>query len=246
VILPSRLPNLLLNGTQGIAVGMATDIPPHNLREVAAACIHLLEDPKRLRRLDEHVKGPDLPTGAEIVSPRADIKEFYEKGVGAFKARAVYEIEDGNIVVTALPYQVSGSKVQEQVAEQIRAKKLPMVDDIRDESDHENACRLVILPRSNRVDLVELMNHLFATTISSAATASISTSSARRPAARDGLKGILTDWLEFRITTVTRRLQHRLDKVTKRLHILEGLMIAYLNLDEVIRIIRREDEPKPS
>jgi topoisomerase-4 subunit A len=165
IILPSRLPNLLLNGTQGIAVGMATDIPPHNLREVAAACIHLLDDPEATTAaLMKYVKGPDLPTGAEIISPRADIKEFYEKGVGAFKARAVYEIEDGNIVVKAFPYQVSGSKVTEQIAEQIRAKKLPMVDDVRDESDHENATRLVIIPRSNRVDLVELMNHLFATT----------------------------------------------------------------------------------
>src|SRR6266702_872175 len=247
IILPARLPNLLLNGTQGIAVGMATDIPPHNLREVAAACIHLLEDPEATTAaLMKYVKGPDLPTGAEIVSPRADIKEFYEKGVGAFKARAVYEIEDGNIVVTALPYQVSGSKVQEQVAEQIRAKKLPMVDDIRDESDHENPCRLVILPRSNRVDLVELMNHLFATTdLERGYRVNLNIIGLDGRPRVMGLKGILTDWLEFRITTVTRRLQHRLDKVTKRLHILEGLMIAYLNLDEVIRIIRREDEPKP-
>src|SRR3982074_1196763 len=159
IILPARSPNLLPNGTQGIAVGMATDIPPHNLREFAPACIPLLDDPEATTAaLMKHVKGPDLPTGAEIISPRADIKEFYEKGVGAFKARAIYEIEDGNIVVTAFPYQVSGSKVTEQVAEQIRAKKLPMVEDIRDESDHENPCRLVIVPRSNQVDLVALMN----------------------------------------------------------------------------------------
>src|ERR1700732_1434859 len=247
IILPARLPNLLLNGTQGIAVGMATDIPPHNLREVAAACIHLLDDPEATTAaLMKYVKGPDLPTGAEIISPRADIKEFYEKGVGGFKARAIYEIEDGNIVVTAFPYQVSGSKVQEQVAEQIRAKKLPMVDDIRDESDHENPCRLGHVPRSNKVDLVELMNHLFATTdLERGYRVNLNIIGLDGRPRVMGLKGILTDWLEFRITTVTRRLQHRLDKVTKRLHILEGLMIAYLNLDEVIRIIRREDEPKP-
>jgi topoisomerase-4 subunit A len=247
VILPSRLPNLLLNGTQGIAVGMATDIPPHNLREVAAACIHLLEDPEATTAaLMKFVKGPDLPTGAEIISARADIKEFYEKGIGGFKARAVYEIEDGNIVVTAFPYQVSGSKVTEQIAEQMRAKKLPMLEDVRDESDHENPCRLVIIPRSNRVDLVELMNHLFATTdLERGYRVNLNIIGLDGRPRVMGLKGILTDWLEFRITTVTRRLQHRLDKVLKRLHILEGLMIAYLNLDEVIRIIRREDEPKP-
>jgi topoisomerase-4 subunit A len=247
VILPSRLPNLLLNGTQGIAVGMATDIPPHNLREVASACIHLLEDPEAtVAALMKFVKGPDLPTGAEIISPRADIKEFYEKGVGGFKARAIYEIEDGNIVVNAFPYQVSGNKVQEQIAEQIRSKKLPMVDDVRDESDHENPCRLVIIPRSNRVDLLELMNHLFATTdLERGYRVNLNIIGLDGRPRVMGLKGILSDWLEFRITTVTRRLQHRLDKVLKRLHILEGLMIAYLNLDEVIRIIRREDEPKP-
>jgi len=247
MILPSRLPNLLLNGTQGIAVGMATDIPPHNLREVAAACIHLLEDPEATTAaLMKHIKGPDLPTGGEIVSPRADIKEFYEKGVGAFKARAMYEIEDGNIVVTALPYQVSGTKIQEQVAEQIRSKKLPMIDDIRDESDHENATRLVIIPRSNRVDLVEVMNHLFATTdLERGYRVNLNIIGLDGRPKVMGLRDVLSGWLEFRITTVTRRLQHRLDKVRKRLHILEGLMIAYLNLDEVIRIIRREDEPKP-
>lgn len=247
IILPSRLPNLLLNGTQGIAVGMATDIPPHNLREVAAACIHLLEDPEATTAaLMKFIKGPDLPTGAEIISPRADIKEFYEKGVGTFKARAVYEIEEGNVVVKAFPYQVSGSKVTEQIAEQMRAKKLPMVEDVRDESDHENATRLVIVPRSNRVDLVELMNHLFATTdLERGYRVNLNIIGLDGRPRVMGLKGILTDWLEFRITTVTRRLQHRLDKVLKRLHILEGLMIAYLNLDEVIRIIRREEEPKP-
>ena len=222
LMLPARLPNLLLNGTSGIAVGMATDIPPHNLREVAAACVHLLEDPEATTRaLLKHIKGPDLPTGAEIISPRADLIAFYESGTGSFKARAVYEIEEetGHIIITQLPYQVSGSRIQEQVAQQIRDKKLPMVDDVRDESDHENPTRIVIEPRSNRVDAVQLMTHLFATTD--------------------------LEWLEFRQKTVRRRLQHRLDKVSRRLHILDGLLIAYLNLDEVIRIIRREEEPKP-
>ncbi|MBV8741517.1 MAG: DNA topoisomerase IV subunit A [Sinobacteraceae bacterium] len=247
IILPARLPNLLLNGTQGIAVGMATDIPPHNLREVAAACVQLLDDPESTTAaLMKHVKGPDLPTGAEIISPRAELKEFYEKGVGGFKARAIYEIEDGSIVITAFPYQVSGSKVQEQIAEQIRAKKLPMVDDIRDESDHENPTRLVIVPRSNRVDLVELMNHLFATTdLERNYRVNLNVIGLDGRPRVMGLKGILSEWLEFRITTVTRRLEHRLGKVTQRLHILAGLLIAFLNLDEVIRIIRREDEPKP-
>jgi topoisomerase IV subunit A len=247
LILPSRLPNLLLNGTTGIAVGMATDIPPHNLREVANACIALLEDPETTTAgLMKHVKGPDLPTGAEIISPRADLKEFYEKGVGTFKARATYEIEDGNVVVTAFPHQVSPSRVAEQIAEQIRAKKLPMIDDIRDESDHENPVRLVIIPRSNRVDMVEVMNHLFATTdLERNYRVNINVIALDGRPRVMGLKDLLTEWLEFRTTTVTRRLQHRLDKVSRRLHILEGLLIAYLNLDEVIRIIRREEEPKP-
>ena len=246
-ILPARLPNLLLNGTTGIAVGMATDIPPHNLREVANACIALLEDPElSTANLMKHVKGPDLPTGAEIISPRSDLKEFYEKGVGSFKARATYEIEDGNIVVNAFPHQVSPSKVTEQIAEQIRAKKLPMIDDVRDESDHENAVRLVIIPRSNRVDMVEVMNHLFATTdLERNYRVNLNIIGLDGRPRVMGLKTLLTEWLEFRTNTVTRRLQYRLDKVNRRLHILEGMLIAYLNLDEVIRIIRREDEPKP-
>jgi len=245
--LPARLPNLLLNGTSGIAVGMATDIPPHNLREVAAACIHLLEDPDATtRQLMKHIKGPDLPTGAEIISPRSDIVEFYEKGVGSFKARATYEIEDGNVVITAFPFQVSSSRVQEQIAEQMRAKKLPMLDDIRDESDHENPTRLVIVPRSSRVDMVEVMNHLFATTdLERSYRVNLNVIGLDGRPRVMGLKGILSEWLDFRIATVTRRLQHRLEKVTRRLHILAGLLIVYLNLDEVIRIIRREDEPKP-
>jgi len=247
MILPARLPNLLLNGTSGIAVGMATDIPPHNLREVAAACIHLLEEPDATtRQLMKFVKGPDLPTGAEIVSPRSELVEFYDKGVGAFKARATYEIEDGNVVITALPFQVSGGRIQEQVAEQIRAKKLPMVDDIRDESDHENPTRLVIIPRSNRVDMVEVMNHLFATTdLERSYRVNLNIIWLDGRPRVMGLKDILSGWLEFRIATVTRRLQHRLEKVTRRLHILAGLLAVYLNLDEVIKIIRREDEPKP-
>jgi topoisomerase-4 subunit A len=245
--LPARLPNLLLNGTTGIAVGMATDIPPHNLREVAAAAIHLLEEPEATTAaLMKHVKGPDLPTGAEIVSPRADLKEFYDKGIGTFKARATWEIEDGNVVITAFPYQVSPTRVQEQIAEQMRAKKLPMVDDLRDESDHENPTRLVIVPRSNRVDLTEVMNHLFATTdLERNYRVNLNIIALDGRPRVMSLKEILSEWLEFRTTTVTRRLQHRLEKVTKRLHILDGLMVVYLNLDEVIRIIRREDEPKP-
>ena len=247
MVLPSRLPNLILNGTTGIAVGMATDIPPHNLREVANACIALLEEPETTTAgLMKHIKGPDLPTGAEIISPRADLKEFYEKGVGSFKARATYEIEDGNVVINAFPYQVSPTRVTEQIAEQMRAKKLPMVEDIRDESDHENPVRLVIIPRSNRVDLVEVMNHLFATTdLERNYRVNLNIIALDGRPRVFGLKELLTEWLEFRITTVTRRLQWRLDKVTRRLHILEGMLIAYLNLDEVIRIIRREDEPKP-
>ncbi|MFI4885519.1 MAG: DNA topoisomerase IV subunit A [Steroidobacterales bacterium] len=247
VMLPARLPNLLLNGTSGIAVGMATDIPPHNLREVAAACIHLLDDPEATTAtLMKHVKGPDLPTGAEIISPRADLKAFYEKGVGSFKARATYETEDGNVVITAFPYQVSPTRVQEQIAEQMRAKKLPMVEDLRDESDHAHPVRLVLVPRSNRVDTTEVMNHLFATTdLERNYRVNLNIIGLDGRPRVMGLKAILSEWLDFRIATVTRRLQHRLERVNRRLHILEGLLVVYLNLDEVIRIIRREDEPKP-
>jgi topoisomerase IV subunit A len=247
VILPARLPNVLLNGTTGIAVGMATDIPPHNLREVAAAAIHLLEDAEATTAaLMKHVKGPDLPTGAEIISPRADLKEFYDKGVGSFKARATWEIEDGNVVITAFPHQVSPSRVLQQIDEQWRAKKLPMIESYNDESDHENATRLVIVPRSNRVDLTEVMNHLFVTTdLERNYRVNLNIIALDGRPRVMSLKEILGEWLEFRTTTVTRRLTHRLEKVTKRLHILDGLLIAFLNLDEVIRIIRREDEPKP-
>jgi len=245
-LLPARLPNVLLNGAAGIAVGMATDIPPHNLREVAAACVHLLEDPKAtLAELLEHVQGPDFPTGAEIISPRDELAKIYETGNGTFRARARYELDDGEIVVTELPYQVSGSKVLEQVAAQMRAKKLPMVEDLRDESDHEHPTRLVITPRSNRVDVEQVMAHLFATTDLERSYRVNLNVIARdgRPRVM-GLKPLLEEWLAFRIDTVTRRLAHRLEKVEARLHILDGLMVAYLNLDEVIRIVRYEDEPK--
>ncbi len=247
VILPARLPNLLLNGTSGIAVGMATDIPPHNLREVAAACIQLLEDPEAsTASLMKHIKGPDLPTGAEIVSPRADLKAIYESGTGSFKARATYRSEEGNIVITAFPYQVSPTRVQEQIAEQMRNKKLPMVEDVRDESDHEHPVRLVLVPRSNRVDLTEVMNHLFATTdLERNYRVNLNVIGLDGRPRVLGLKAILAEWLTYRIATVRRRVEHRLDKVSRRLHILEGLLAVYLNLDEVIRIIRREDEPKP-
>jgi topoisomerase-4 subunit A len=246
-ILPARLPNLLLNGTTGIAVGMATDIPPHNLREVAAAAVQLLDEPDATTAaLMKHVKGPDLPTGAEIISPRADLKEFYDKGVGSFKARATWEIEEGNAVITAFPYQVSPTRVMEQIAEQMRAKKLPMIDDLRDESDHDNPTRLVLVPRSNRVDLTEVMNHLFATTdLERNYRVNLNIIALDGRPRVMGLKEILGEWLEFRTRTVTRRLEHRLGKVGRRLHILDGLLIAFLNLDEVIRIIRREEEPKP-
>jgi topoisomerase-4 subunit A len=249
LMLPARLPNLLLNGASGIAVGMATDIPPHNLREIAAACIHLLDDPEATTRaLLKHVKGPDLPTGGEIVSPRADLIAFYDTGVGSFKARATWEIEadTSHIIITQLPFQVSGSRIQEQVAQQIRDKKLPMVDDVRDESDHENPTRIVIEPRSNRVDVVQLMAHLFATTdLERSYRVNLNVIGIDGRPRVMGLKALLAEWLEFRQKTVRRRLQHRLDKVARRLHLLDGLLIAYLNLDEVIRIIRREDEPKP-
>jgi topoisomerase-4 subunit A len=245
-LLPARLPNLLLNGAQGIAVGMATDIPPHNLREVAAACVRLLEEPKTTtRQLCEHVMGPDLPTGAEIITPRDELLKLYETGNGSFRARARFEVEDGEIVVTELPYQVSGSKVLEQIAAQMRAKKLPMIEDLRDESDHEHPTRLVITPRSNRVDTDQVMAHLFATTDLERTYRVNLNVIARdgRPRVM-GLKTLLEEWLSFRVDTVTRRLQYRLEKVNARLHILDGLLVAYLNLDEVIRIVRTDDDPK--
>jgi len=246
-LLPARLPNVLLNGATGIAVGMATDIPPHNAREVAAACIRLLEEPKAsVAELCEHMPGPDFPTEAEIITPRHELLQMYETGGGAVRLRARYEIEDGDIVITALPYQVSGAKVLEQIAGQMNAKKLPMVDDLRDESDHENPTRLVIVTRSSRVDTDALMDHLFATTdLERSYRVNFNMIGLDgRPRVKN-LRTLLAEWLEFRFDIVRRRLQHRLDKVTARLHILDGLLIAYLNLDEVIRIIRREDDPKP-
>ncbi|HLD66382.1 MAG TPA: DNA topoisomerase IV subunit A [Pseudomonas sp.] len=245
-VLPARLPNLLLNGTTGIAVGMATDVPPHNLREVASACVRLLDEPNAtVEQLCEHVLGPDYPTEAEIITPRADLLKLYETGKGSVRMRAVYRIEDGDIVVTALPHQVSGAKVLEQIAGQMQAKKLPMVADLRDESDHEHPCRIVIIPRSNRIDLDELMQHLFATTeLESSYRVNINIIGLDNKPQVKNLRTLLGEWLTFRIGTVRRRLQFRLDKVEHRLHLLEGRLIAFLNLDEVIHIIRTEDQPK--
>ncbi|MGD2172129.1 MAG: DNA topoisomerase IV subunit A [Gammaproteobacteria bacterium] len=245
-LLPARLPHILLNGTTGIAVGMATDLPSHNLREVAAACVQLLDKPKTpLKDLRKHVLGPDYPTEAEVITPSEELDNLYETGHGSIRMRAVYEREDGDIIVTALPYQVSGARVLEQIAQQMLAKKLPMVDDLRDESDHENPTRLVIVPRSNRVDLEALMGHLFATTdLERTYRVNMNMIGTNgRPQVKN-LKQILQEWIAFRVATVRRRLQWRLDKVDARLHILEGLLIAFLNLDEVIRIVREEDDPK--
>ena len=245
-VLPARLPHVLLNGATGIAVGMATDIPPHNVGEITAACIHLLQQPDAtVRELCQFIQGPDFPTEAEIISPAADIVRLYESGTGSIRMRARYERENGDIVITALPHQVSGARVLEQIAAQMNARKLPMVDDLRDESDHENPIRLVIVPRSSRVDAEALMSHLFATTdLERSYRVNMNVIGLDgRPGTRD-LRMILTEWLVFRTTTVKRRLQFRLDKVKQRLHILAGLLIAYLNIDEVIRIIRGEDEPR--
>ena len=245
-LLPARLPHILLNGTTGIAVGMATDLPPHNLREVAAACIQLLDKAKTpLQDLLKHIKGPDYPTEAEIITPADELLSMYETGHGSIRMRAIYEREDGDIIVTSLPHQVSGARVIEQIAQQMLAKKLPMVDDLRDESDHENPTRLVIVPRSNRVDVDALMGHLFATTdLERTYRANMNMIGTNgRPQVKN-LKQILQEWIAFRMNTVRRKLQWRLDKVDKRLHILEGMLVAFLNLDEVIRIVRYEDDPK--
>ena len=246
--LPARLPHLLLNGTTGIAVGMATDVPPHNLNEVASAAIRLLDVPDAtVRDLCEHVRGPDYPTAAEIITPGADLLAMYETGTGSVRARATWQREGGaNITIDALPYQVSPGKVIEQIAAQMRAKKLPWLEDIRDESDHANPTRIVLVPRSNRVDAEQLMGHLFATTdLERSYRVNLNViGQDGRPQVKN-LKVLLAEWLAFRADTVTRRLQHRLEKVERRLHLLEGLMVAFLNLDEVIRIIRTEDEPRP-
>lgn len=245
-LLPARLPNLLLNGTTGIAVGMATDIPPHNLGEVVDAIIHLIDNPKAtLSEICKIIPGPDFPTQAEIITSRKELAEIYKQGTGAVRMRAVYMVENEEIIITALPYQVSGAKVLAQIADQMQAKKLPMVSDLRDESDHENPTRFVIVPRSNRVEIEPLMDHLFATTdlqCNYRVNLNIIGSNGR-PQVKN-LLTILNEWLDFRTETVRRRLQHRLTIVQKRLHILEGLLLVYLDLDEVIRIIRHEDEPK--
>jgi topoisomerase IV subunit A len=247
VMLPARLPNVLLNGSMGIAVGMSTDIPPHNLREVVAACVRLLEQPKATTaELCEHVRGPDYPTDAEIITPAEELSQMYETGNGSVKMRAVWEQENGEIVITALPHQVSPAKVLEQIAQQMQAKKLPMVEDLRDESDHEDPTRLVIVPRSNRVDMEQLMNHLFATTdLERNYRVNLNVIGVNGKPQVLGLRELLKEWLGFRMETVIRRLNHRLDQVVDRLHILEGLLVAYLNIDEVIYIIRHEDQPKP-
>ncbi len=246
-VMPARVPNVLLNGTTGIAVGMATDIPPHNLREVVSATIHMLENPRAtVAELCEHIKGPDMPTDAEIITPRADIRKMYETGRGSLRMRAVWTREEADVVVTSLPHQVSGAKILEQIAAQMQAKKLPMVADLRDESDHENPTRLVIVPRSNRIDVEQMMNHLFATT-DLERTYRVNMNmigTDGRPGVKP-LNQVLGDWVDFRTETTKRRLQYRLDKVNERLERLAALMIVFLNVDEVIHIIRTEDEPKP-
>ncbi|HHF6556780.1 TPA: DNA topoisomerase IV subunit A [Haemophilus influenzae] len=244
--LPARLPHILLNGTTGIAVGMATDIPPHNINEIADAAVMLLDNPKaKLDDVLEIVQGPDFPTEAEIISPKSEIRKIYEQGRGSIKMRATWKKEDGEIIISALPHQSSPSKVIAQIADQMTAKKLPMLEDIRDEADHENPIRIVLVPRSNRVDTDALMAHLFATTdLEKSYRVNMNMIGLDHKPAVKGLLEILNEWLDFRRTTVTRRLQYRLDKVLSRLHILEGLMIAFLNIDEVIEIIRHEDDPK--
>lgn len=244
--LPARLPHILLNGTTGIAVGMATDIPPHNINEVADAAVLLLDNPKAgLDDVLNIIQGPDFPTEAEIISPKDDIRKMYETGRGSIKMRATWHKEDGEIIISALPHQSSPSKIIAQIAEQMTAKKLPMVEDIRDEADYENPVRIVLVPRSNRVDTDALMAHLFATTdLEKSYRVNMNMIGLDHKPAVKGLLQVLTEWLTFRRTTVTRRLQHRLDKVLARLHILDGLMVAFLNIDEVIEIIRTEDEPK--
>lgn len=245
-LLPARLPNVLLNGATGIAVGMATDVPPHNLREVAEACMHLLDHPKaELADVCQYIQGPDYPTYAEIITAKSDILEMYRTGSGSLRLRAVFSCEDNEIVITALPYQTSGAKILEQIAQQMQAKKLPLVTDLRDESDHENPVRLVIVLRSNRVEVEPLMAHLFATTdLEKSYRVNLNMIGTNGRPQVKGLLAILKEWLAYRIVTVKRRLQFRLEKILSRLHLLDGLLIAYLNIDEVIKIIRYEDEPK--
>ena len=246
-LLPARLPNVLLNGSTGIAVGMSTDIPPHNLREVVEACVHLLEDPEAtVEELCQSIRGPDYTTEAEIITPREEILRIYRTGNGSVRLRARWEVEDGNIVITALPHQVSGDTVLQNIATQMQAKKLPLVEDLRDESDHENPCRLVIMPRGRRCDAEQLMSHLFVTTdLEKSYRVNLNMIGLSGKPQVKNLRDILSEWLSFRTETVRRRLQFRLDKVIARLHILDGLLIAFLNIDEVIAIIRTEDKPKP-
>lgn len=246
-VLPARLPHILLNGVTGIAVGMATDIPPHNVREIADAACHVLDNPNAsVTDLLQYVKGPDYPTDAEIITPAHELAAIYENGRGSVRMRGLYTQEDGDIVITALPHQTSGAKVLEQIAAQMNAKKLPMVSDLRDESDHESPCRIVIVPRSNRIDVEQLMQHLFATTdLEKSYRVNLNILGLDQKPRVKNLLEILSEWLVFRRDTVRRRLQYRLDKVLDRIHVLEGLLIAFLNIDEVIRIIRENDEPKP-
>jgi topoisomerase IV subunit A len=246
-MLPARLPNIILNGATGIAVGMATDIPPHNLNEIIDACIHLIDKPKStIEDICQIVRGPDFPTGAEIITSREEITDVYRSGQGMIRMRATYEYDNGDIVITSLPYQVSSGKVIEQMALQIREKKLSMISDIRDLSDQEEPTRLVITPRSNRVDKEVLISHLFATTeLEKSYKINMTVIGLNRKPQTLGLLSIMTQWLQFREQTVIRRLEFRLNKIKERLHILDGLLVAYLNLDEVIRIIRENDEPKP-
>ncbi len=246
-ILPARLPNILLNGTTGIAVGMATDIPPHNLREVVDACIHLIDTPgDDVDVLCRYIQGPDYPAGAEIITPKSEIIDIYRSGKGVIRMRATFELENGDIVINALPHQVSPARVLEQIAAQMNKKKLPMVADLRDESDHEDPIRLVIVPRSNRVDKDALMAHLFATTeLEKTFRINLNVIGLDRKPSVKGLSELLTEWITFRTETVKNRLKYRLENVKERLHILDGLLVAYLNIDEVIRIIRSEDKPKP-
>ena len=246
-LLPAQVPHVLMNGTTGIAVGMTTDIPPHNLKELINASVHLLDNPKAtVSELRKFIPGPDYPTDAEIISSAADLKKIYDTGNGSIRMRACYERENGDLIITALPHQTSPAKVLEQIASQMQAKKLPMVVDLRDESDHENPTRLVIVPRSNRIDVEELMAHLFATTdLERTYRVNMNVIGMNgRPGVKN-LRDMLREWLQFRIETVRKRLEYRLDKVSKRLHILDGLLVAYLNIDEVIKIIRENDKPKP-
>ncbi|AOA59689.1 DNA topoisomerase IV subunit A [Acinetobacter larvae] len=245
--LPARVPNILLNGTTGIAVGMATDIPPHNLREVVKGTIALIRNPNLTdEKIAEYIPGPDLPTHAEIVTSPQDLLKIQTTGRGSYRVRAVYKVEKNEIVIHELPYQVSGAKVISQIADQMQAKKLPLIADLRDESDHENPTRLVIVLRSNRVDAEMVMSHLFATTdLESSYRVNLNMIGADGRPQVKSVRRILLEWIEIRKYTVTRRLQYHLNKIEKRLHILAGLLIAYLDIDTVIAIIREEDRPKP-